>query len=201
MKAVGEVLAAMRRRLADSLASHRVRRLALLAGVAYALLYLFSVGHIVVGSSLPYEPGVHFVGWENLFRERAPYNYEPVALVQPVEGFAVFLAVPNLLLAASLSLLLGLNIATLAYNYRHARACGLGRSVSGLLAGVPAFLTGFACCTPTLAILAGASLAAGVLALVQWLMPAALAALAASLAYSLLRRLPARPAPPRASEV
>lgn len=141
------------------------------------------------------------MGFENLLRERAPYNYEPVALVQPVEGFALFLAVPNLLLAAGLSLLLGLNVTTLVFNYRHSRACGLRRSASGLLASVPAFLTGFACCTPTLVILAGASLAASVIALVQWFMPAALVALVGGLGYNLFRRLPVRPSRAQGSEV
>ncbi len=198
---MGSIAAEARRRLRGSLASRRVRRLALLAGVAYTLLYLYSLGHLVLGASLPYEPGVHVVGLENVFRERAPYSYEPVALIQPVEGFALFLAVPNLLLAAALSLLLGLNVTTLAYNYVRSRACGLGRSASGLLASVPAFLTGFACCTPTLVILVGSSLAATVIALTAWFMPAALAALAASLAYNLVRQLPAAPVLPLGSEV
>lgn len=181
------------RRLGGSLSIPRLRRIALLSALGYALLYLYSLGHLVIspGSSpLPGKGVFTFVGFENLWRERAPYNYEPVAVLQPFEGFAIFLALPNLLLAATLGLLLGLNVATLIYAYRQARACGVGRSVTGVLASVPAFLTGFACCTPTLVILVGASLAASVIALVQWFMPAALASLALALTWNLLRRLP-----------
>ncbi len=47
----------------------------------------------------------------------------------------------------------------------------------------------------------GSSLAATVIALTAWFMPAALAALAASLAYNLVRQLPAAPVLPLGSEV
>ncbi len=181
------------RRLSEALSYRRLRWVALLSGLGYALVYLFSLGHIVIAPGSTPIPGggvFTFVGFDNLWRERAPYNYEPVGILQPFEGFAVLLAVPNLLLAATLGLLLGLNISTLVYTYNQARACGLARSVSGVFASIPAFLTGFACCTPTLVILVGASLAASVIALIQWFMPAALAALVLGLVWNLVRRLP-----------
>ncbi|MEE9600338.1 MAG: hypothetical protein V3W22_01355 [Thermoplasmata archaeon] len=182
------------RRLGDALSYPRYRRIALLSGLAYALFYLYSLGHLVISPGSSPIPGggvFTFVGFGNIWRERAPYNFEPVGIIQPFEGFAIFLAVPNLLLAATLGLLLGLNISTLVYNYNQARACGLARSFSGVFASLPAFLTGFACCTPTLVILVGASLSASVIGLLQWFMPAAMAALALALVYNLLRPLPA----------
>lgn len=186
-------------RLRGSLASRRLRRVGLLAGLGYALAYLYSVGHLVVAPGavpLPGQGPFVFVGWENLWRARAPYNFEPVAVLQPGEGFALLLALPNLLLAASLGLLLALNVTTVVHLVTRARHCGLGKSASGLLASAPAFLTGFACCSPTaLAFLLGAVSAAAFVGLLQVLMPAAFAALLGALAWNLLRRLPSPPEP------
>ncbi len=180
-------------RLKDSLATPGLRRIALLSGLAYALLYLYSIGHIIIRPGSTPFPGrgiVSFVSLENLWRERAPYNFEPIAVFHPFEGFAIFLAVPNLLLGAFLGLLLGLNISTLVRSYTRAKACGLSQSVSGIAASVPAFLTGFACCTPSLAILLGAAFTASFVALIQWFMPAAIVALVLSLLWNLVREQP-----------
>lgn len=188
------------RRLRESLASPRLRRIALVSGAAYFLLYLFSIGHLVISPGVTPLPGrgvLFFTGLENLWRQRAPYNFEPIGVFQPFEGFAIFFAVPNLLLGAGLGFLLGLNVATLVHGYAEARACGV-RSVSGLFASIPAFLTGFACCSPTFIIILGAAFTASFIALLAWLMPAAIAALVLALAWNLLRTIPgpaqARPA-------
>lgn len=180
-------------RLSATLSSVRLRRIALLAGLSYALLYLFSLGLIVItpgNSVIPGDDRLIFVGLDGLWRERAPYNYEPMLLVEPFDGFALFIALPNYLLAALLGLLLGFNISTLVYSYQRAKACGLGHSLGGVLASVPAFLTGFACCTPTVIILLGAAFAASFVALLQWFMPAALGALGLALVWNLTRSLP-----------
>lgn len=186
-----------RDRLRGTLASRRLRWAGLLAGLGYALTYLYSVGHLIVGPgavALPGQGPFVFVGWENLWRTRAPYNYEPVAVLQPGEGFALLLALPNLLLAAGLGVLLALTLTTAVHLYTQARHCGLGKSASGILASAPAFLTGFACCSPTaLAFLLGAVSAVAFVGLLQVLMPAAFAALLAALAWNLLRRVPAPP--------
>ncbi len=191
------------RRLRGTLASPRLRRVALLSGTAYVLLYLFSLGHLVISpgfTPFPERGVLFFIGLENLWRERAPYNFEPIGVFQPFEGFALFLAVPNLLLGAALGFLLGLNVATLVYGYTQAKACGI-RSVSGLFASVPAFLTGFACCSPTFVIILGSAFAASFLALLAWFIPAAIAALVLALAWNLLRYLPTPDQGPTVSQV
>ncbi len=190
------------RRLKETLASPKLRRLAWLSGIAYVLLYLFSIGHLVISPGVTPFPDrgvLFFTGLENLWRERAPYNFEPIGVFQPFEGFAIFLAVPNLLLGIALGFLLGLNVSTLLYGYAQAKACGL-RSVSGVFASIPAFLTGFACCTPTFVFLLGTAFAASFIALLAWFMPAAIAALVLALAWNLLRKLPSPSHGEQASE-
>ena len=182
-----------RDRFHGALARPRLKWGGILAGVAYALFYLFTLGHLVIqpGSTPVPNAGVFaVVGLENIWRERAPYNYEPIAVFQPVEGFAVFLAVPNLLLAASLGILLALSLAVAFYLFTEFRACGITGSATGVLASAPAFLTGFACCAPSLAIFLGAASAASLTGLIPILMPAAFLALGLVLAWNLLRKVP-----------
>ena len=182
-----------RDRFHGALANPRLKWAGILAGVSYAVFYLFTLGHIVIqpGSTPVPNAGVFaVVGLENIWRERAPYNYEPIAVFQPVEGFAVFLAVPNLLLAAGLGILLALSLAVAFYLFTEFRACGITGSATGILASAPAFLTGFACCAPSLALSLGAVSAASLTGLIPILMPAAFLSLALVLGWNLLRPVP-----------
>ncbi|MFQ6012496.1 MAG: hypothetical protein ACE5LS_02495 [Thermoplasmata archaeon] len=182
-----------RNRLRGALATPRLKWGGILAGLSYALFYLFTMGHLVIQPGTTPVPNAGIfavVGLENLWRERAPYNYEPIAVFQPVEGFAIFLAVPNLLLAASLAILLALSLTVAFYLFTELRACGLTGSASGVLASAPAFLTGFACCAPSLAISLGAVSAAGLTGLLPIFMPAAFVALGLVLGWNLLREVP-----------
>lgn len=191
-------------RLGEIRRSRRLKALAVLSGLAYALLYLFSLGHLVFRPGMMAVPGgglFTVTELENLWRERAPFNFEPIAVFQPVEGVALFLAVPNLLLAAGLGLLLGLNMAALVYAYGRTRACGITHTVGGLAVSVPALLTGFACCSPTFLLLLGAAFSTSFVFLVGWFLPGALAALVAVLAWNLLRTLPTASLPTLAAEV
>lgn len=180
-------------RLRGALSAPRLRRVALAAGLLYALIYLAALGHLVISPGSTPFPGeglFTIVSTDNLWRERAPYNFEPIAVFHPVEGFALFLAVPNLLLAGTLGVLLGLNISLSMYAYATLKVCGVKGSFSGMAASLPAFLTGFACCAPTLLILIGAAFAAGFLALLPVLMPLAITALVLGLAWNLFRSMP-----------
>lgn len=185
-------------RLGEAVARPRLKWAGILSGLGYAFVYLFSLGHLIVQPGLVVFPGrgaFFVVGLENLWRERAPWNWEPVAVFQPVEGFALFLSMPNLLLAAGLGTLLALNVTASIHLYTEARHCGLAKSASGILASAPAFLTGFACCAPTFLLALGTVSAGLFLALVPFLLPAAFAALGGALAWNLLRSLPAPPRP------
>ncbi|MFQ5986838.1 MAG: hypothetical protein ACE5KQ_05715 [Thermoplasmata archaeon] len=180
-------------RFRGALANPRMKWGGIAAGVAYALFYLFSLGHLIIQPGtrpVPSAGAFAVVGLENIWRERAPYNYEPIAVFQPVEGFAIFLAVPNLLLAASLAILLALSLAVAFYLFTEFRACGITGSATGFLAAAPAFLTGFACCAPSLAISLGAVSAASLTGLIPIFMPVAFVALGLVLGWNLLRDVP-----------
>lgn len=174
----------------------------LLVGAMYGLAYLYSVQNIVVA------PGVDLIAgapvpsasvaadWSaKMWKPIAPFVWEPVVGLFPLRSVAVFISVPNLLLALVLGALVGLNVSLAAERTRAARAAGSpSGSMKGLLASAPSLLTGFTCCVPTV-ILAMGSLAASftiaIIALRPYFIPAAVVALSANVFWSVraLRRI------------
>lgn len=169
--------------------------IALLIGLAYALTYLYSVQNIVVvpGRDLalgaPVPSAAVAADWSaKLWKPIAPFVWEPVVAIHLFRPVALFLSLPNLLVALGLGTLVGLNVAVAVARVRVPRGMRpRTRSVRSLLASVPGLLTGFTCCVPT-AVLALGSLAAGftvaVIAVRPYFIPAAALALGANLAWN-----------------
>lgn len=167
------------------------RRLALLAGSAYLLFYLYSLGQFVLDPRVvPPEGSPSFVllpGWgAKLFKPIAGYTFEPVAALYPFPGLTVLIAPPNLAIGAVLGSLVGLNVATAASALAAVRSCRR-TSWTGLLGSLPGLLTGFACCVPTVALVLGANLALVLISLQGVLLPVSAAGLLAGLIWNLHR--------------
>lgn len=88
----------------------------------------------------------------------------------------------NLLLGFGLSVLVGLNLALSYLAVRQPASCGIGAG-TGLLASIPALLSGTACCAPVILIVLGIQASALVLSLFVWLLPIGTGALLVSLVY------------------
>lgn len=165
------------------------------AAIVYALGYLYSAGNIVVA------PGVDLVGgasvpsaalaadWRaKIWKPIAPFVWEPVVALYPLRSVAVFLSLPNVLLALFLGGLVGLNVSVALARVRPIRERSKqAGAMKGLLASAPGLLTGFTCCVPTV-VLALGSLAAGftvaVIVVRPYFIPAAALALAVNLLWS-----------------
>jgi hypothetical protein len=137
--------------------------------VGYPLVYLVAVGHL----SATGDGGVSaFVVSDPLTRAvaaRGPFSWEPVARV--VVGPLLYLFSPlNVVVAVVLGLLVGLNGAVALVSYRAPVACGVERS-AGLVAAVPALLSGMACCGPAFLIVVGISASATLLGVVGAAVP------------------------------
>lgn len=170
----------------------------LLVGVVYVLAYLYSVQNIVVAPGVDLAAGAAVpsaavvADWSaKVWKPIAPFVWEPIVAVYPLRSVAVFLSVPNLLIALSLGVLVGLNVSVAVARVCATRAGGRpGGSAKGLLASVPGLLTGFTCCVPT-AVLGLGSLAAGftvaVIAVRPYFIPTAALALIANLLWSVRR--------------
>jgi hypothetical protein len=165
---------ALRRR--DAAAVFGAVTLVYLLGFLYALGDLsvrpgIGTGLIVVEEPLSraFEPGP------------GPFAYEGIAVVDL--GVARYLFSPvNLLLGLGLSALVGLNLALSYLAVTQPNSCGIGAG-TGLVASVPALLSGTACCAPVVLLVLGIQASALVLSLFVWLLPIGVVALLASLVY------------------
>mgnify|MGYP001286679898 CR=1 FL=1 len=187
----------------------RYRRLAILVGLAYLVVYLLAIGDIAISASGRYgrfasTPSVQFASdWmHKLFAERAPFLYEPIAAIHLIPQLAVLISVGNLLVGSALAGLLSLNVAVAADGIARGRACR--RSAYGpLLSSLPGFLLGFGCCVPSFILLLGTNLTAAILptfiSVRSYLFPASAFLMVVMLAVSARRALTAKPATERSA--
>jgi hypothetical protein len=159
----------MLRRLLSDPISHAV-----MWGVALVYLALFqlAVGDLTIDGAM--RPASAFVvgNWEALlFRQRAPFQFEGIAIIEA--PFLVWLFSPaNVVIGLLLGLLTGSQIALVRIARRCAVACGVS-PLSGVLAGLPGLLAGSACCAPVLFILLGIQVTASLIGFMSLLIPAA----------------------------
>ncbi len=156
----------------------------------YLVVYLLAIQNLLVTSrSLPGPFWQAVPDWPSRALKPIAFSYEPVAALR-LGGHVTLLVSPlNIAMGLVLGLLMGLNVAAALQVFRTARVCRR-RAFGGLLGALPGFLTGFACCVPTVALVLGAQFIVALIALRSWFFPFALAALVASLAWN-ARRLSA----------
>jgi hypothetical protein len=119
-----------------------------------------------------------------MFRSTGALSFEPVVgvVVGPVE---LLVAPVNVAIGGALALLVGVNLAVSFLAWRHPAACGIGGggTSAGLLAGLPALLSGTACCGPVVLIALGIQASGVLVASFGFLVPAAVLLLLGSLVY------------------
>ncbi len=165
---------------ATALTLRRRDSLLVVAGVTllYLLGYLWAVGDLAPGFGgyglvLAADP----LG--TLFHTTSgPLSFAPVALVRA--GPLAYEASLNTLVGLGLALLVGLNLGLTYLTRTQPAACGL-RSSTGVVAGVPALLSGTACCGPVVLIALGVQASGVLLTAFQVLLPAAVLVLVGSL--------------------
>lgn len=177
--------------LGQALRQPRGRWIALTAGIIYLLLYLYSLGHLVIDRDVaaPRDTPSFLVvpEWTTKSLERVGgFTFEPGAALYLAQGLTLFIAPLNVLIGVTLGSLIALNVATAAYALTIARSC---RRLpwTGLLGSLPGLLTGFACCVPTVAFLLGANLALAIISVQMFLIPVSLASLVLGLGWNLRR--------------
>lgn len=180
----------------DCLSDRVARRVGLSVGVTFVLVYLYSVGTIIIAPGVdlafgrPVPAASVASDWApKMWKPTAPFVWEPIVAVYLTRSVALFISVPNLLLALLHGTLVALNIAVAIARARLMVSVKTGRSVvRGFIASLPALLTGFTCCVPTL-VLAFGSLAAiftvAAITIAPYFLPVAVLALGANLIWSL----------------
>jgi hypothetical protein len=179
-----------RRLLAATLSARDAAGVTAGVAVAYTLLYLAAVGALTAGDG---EVGLTVVRdpLSRLFDPSGPLAFEPVALLEL--GVVDYLfSPPSLALAAGLGALVGLNAGASYLRVRRPGACGLSSKLSAL-SGLPALLSGTACCGPLVLLALGVQATGVLLTAFAWLTPVATLLLVASLLW-LGRGTPPAPA-------
>ena len=163
------------------------RRVPAVVAAGVLVVYLFAIGEIAVSVS---DVSSATATWQampdNLFRTKAPYLFEPVVAVRPNSYLTVLISPVNIGLGSIVAALAAANVAVSRYASQQTTC---RRRAYGRLAGVlPALGLGFACCAPTLLLVAGASVSAAflpaMLAIRPALYPLSIFLLSASLVWA-----------------
>lgn len=165
----------------SALALRRRDGRAVLVGVTavYLTAYLWAVGHLDRGLG-GYGVTVVSNPLGKFFQpELGPFTFTPIAKIDA--GPVTYLFSFNTVLGLGLAVLVGLNLALSYLAWRQPQACGIGERSTGLLASVPALLSGTACCGPVVLIVVGIQASGVVLTAFQWMLPAATVLLLGSL--------------------
>ena len=158
----------------------RSRRTVALVTAFYLTAFLLSLGDLAIdGAVRPISATVAGGGAELMLRQRAPFQFEAVAVIG-LPGAVLLLSPLNVATGLTLGLLTGVQIGLVGIARRCARACGL-HPLSGLLSGLPGLFAGSACCAPILFLLLGLQVTTAVVTTISLIIPAAFVLLVAGL--------------------
>ena len=147
-------------------------------GLAYLLLYLYTIGDL--GQAFGAGPTVRIADdLSRAFVSTGFFRFDAVALLA-WGGVAYLFSPLNLVVGATLAALVGANLGLSYLAVVQPRACGLEAS-TGAIAGVPALLSGAACCGPTILLVVGVQASATMISAFELLVPLAVALLVAGL--------------------
>mgnify|MGYP006919944473 FL=1 len=149
-----------------------------LVTMAYLIGYLWTIGQLAVGLG---GFGITLVADPLLVlcQSEGAFSYRPVARI--ALGQVTYLASLNTLVGGGVAALVGLNLSMSYLAWRHPAGCGIRQSSSGVIAGLPALLSGTACCGPVVLLAVGIQASSTLLTVFQFLLPLAVVLLLGSL--------------------
>lgn len=167
--AVADALARTRAGIGLTLRRRDGLAVLLAATGAYLLVYLYALGHLAPGLG-GFDVFVVADPLGTLLEPAlGPLSYSPVARVRA--GPVTYLFSFNTVIGLGLALLVGLNLTLSAVAWRQPAACSIGESSTPLFAGLPAILSGSACCGPVVLIALGIQASSALLTVFQFLLP------------------------------
>lgn len=150
------------------------------ASFAYLLLYLVTIGDVSLAGSTSGSFAVRIIDdLSRGFTSVGFFRFDAIAVIA-ASGVTFLLSPLNLLVAGTLAVLVGANLSLTYLGLIQPKACGLEAS-TGVVAGIPALLSGAACCGPTFLLLVGVQASATLVSGFQVLVPLAIIMLVGSL--------------------
>lgn len=123
-----------------------------LISILYACFYYVSLSYtrFVSGQAL----WLSLPNWyDKLFKLRAPFLFEPLFRWRTGIGIEIDIAPLNVAIAIILAVLVFYNVFLLILSIKMPKVCKISSKSGRMVAMLPAFLTGFACCAPTFVIM------------------------------------------------
>lgn len=158
----------------------RDSQLVLLAStVGYLLVYLFATGDLAVTGGNEVTVFLVDEPIQRTFQPVGFTRFEAIASFSAA-GVTLLFSPINTFVAGALAVLVGVNLALTYLGLVQPKACGLETS-SGVVAGIPALLSGAACCGPLVLIILGIQASSILITGFQLLVPVAVVLLVASL--------------------
>lgn len=145
----------------------------------YLLVYLYTIGHLAPGTGGVGVTVVPKAAGRFLQPTLNAFSFEPVAVV--MLGPLTYLFSLNTVLGLVLAALVGVNVAVTYLVWRQPSTCGIGTRSAGAMAGLPALLSGAACCGPVVLIAVGIQATGLLLTAFEFLLPVAVVLLLGSL--------------------
>lgn len=150
-----------------------------IASIGYLVIYSYAVGDLSLVADSGFSMLVVDKPLERIFMSRGFSSFEPIALVD-AWGLRYLFSPINLVLAVILASLVGANLGITYLGLVQPKACGLEAS-TGVVAAIPALLSGAACCGPVFLVVVGIQATGLLIAGFQLLVPVAIILLVASL--------------------
>lgn len=155
------------------------RLVLVLATVGYGLGYLFAIGDLALTGGSEFSMFLVDDPAQRMFQPVGFGRYEAIARVSGA-GVTILVSPINDLVAGFLAMLVGVNLALTYLGLVQPKACGLEAS-SSVFAGIPALLSGAACCGPLVLIILGLQASSVLITAFQLLVPVAAVLLVGSL--------------------
>lgn len=162
-----------------TLGNRRAQAVILLSIIGYQLTYLWAIDKLTRGNG---EFGLTVAAdpLGQLFRQTfGTFTYEPVALIRL--GVVTYQFSLNTVIGLIIAVLVGINLGVSYFAWQQPAACGVGSQSAGLFAGIPALLSGAACCAPVLVLILGIQMTSGLLVVFELLLPVSVAMLLGAL--------------------
>ncbi|MFB6300210.1 MAG: hypothetical protein ABEH65_08130 [Halobacteriales archaeon] len=147
--------------------------------LGYLIVYLFAVGDLALTGSGEISMFVVSEPFEMMTRSMGFGRFQPIARAEVLSLTFLFSPI-NTGLALLLAGLVAINFGLTYLGLVQPKACGLEAS-TGVFAGIPALLSGAACCGPVILIILGIQATSTLITAFQWLVPVAVVLLVGSL--------------------
>lgn len=145
----------------------KITLVSFIISLIYFIAYYFSLGYMIVTDMGELSIEILKNWTEVIFKSRAIFLWEPIGAL--ALGKVVFLiSIPNVILGIFMAGLVFLNLFLAIMLYKLPKMCKIDYKPIGILAILPSFLTGFACCVPTFLISFGSVFASFSLYLIRF---------------------------------